>query len=357
MKTINFIAKDVKLISDSENKGESFASLQLNPNVTWMKFVFTDDKPNANGERVPKEEFPNIIKTGVNMPVKLVEDAGNQVERGHASSKPLGVITHLIDRGNYIEALAALWNRERPEDVSFIKEQFNQGQPVNVSWELTYDATASIDEGNKITALHDISVNAITIVDLPAFMGRTPVTAVAENTESEGDEDKMENITREDHEKIVNGLTEKVNDLTAQLEEKVQKLEELQTSKSELEELKPKYEELLSFKAKIEEKEAKAEKLATIRTKFEEAGIKVSDEFIESREAVLLDMSEASLDFYVQDLVAFAKASDDDDDSDSDEEESEAGLKVLGSPLPDLRRKTDEDEVTAADIIEFLRKE
>ena len=79
----------VELLNDEEVKsemGEAFASFMLNPTVTWAKFILTDDRKNANGERVPKEEFHNLLRTGVHMPVKM---ALGEISQGHPDTKPL----------------------------------------------------------------------------------------------------------------------------------------------------------------------------------------------------------------------------------------------------------------------------
>jgi len=134
----------IYFISEDEVKtemGEAFAAFMLNPVITWAKFILTDDRKNANGERVPKEEFVNLISTGIHMPVKM---ANGEISAGHPGTKPLGTITHLKemiaeDGTSAIVAIAALWSQERPADVEFIKTRFADKQPVDVSWEILYD--------------------------------------------------------------------------------------------------------------------------------------------------------------------------------------------------------------------------
>jgi hypothetical protein len=116
MKTVTIIAKGVKLIIDNEvNEMAAEASISLNPNVKWMKFILTDDDYNANGQRIPREEFANVIKTGVFMPVKM---AYGRINEGHEEAFPLGTLAHLKTNGNTIEGLAALWEREREKRYS-----------------------------------------------------------------------------------------------------------------------------------------------------------------------------------------------------------------------------------------------
>src|SRR5689334_5002936 len=93
----------VELLSkeDVESQfGEAAASVIATDQViTWAKFILTDDKPNGNRQRVPKEEFENILKTGLFKPVKM---AVGEIADGHEDSKPLGVITNLKIEGNKI---------------------------------------------------------------------------------------------------------------------------------------------------------------------------------------------------------------------------------------------------------------
>ena len=122
MKTITIQAKDVKLMIDKLEIEElaASASISLNPNVAWMKFSLTDDEFNANKQRIPREEFANVLKTGLFMPLKM---AIGEISGGHDNTFPIGVMTHLKTENNSIQALAALWDRERHEDVEFLKNE------------------------------------------------------------------------------------------------------------------------------------------------------------------------------------------------------------------------------------------
>lgn len=389
MKTDKLLSKSVQLIvNNSSIDGESVASISENPFITWIKFVLTDDKPNANGDRIPKEEFDNIIRTGRFMPVKLSEKVAEALELGHLGSKPVGTITHLKNNGDHIEAIAALWSRERPEDIEVIKERFKNGQPVNVSWEVLYDIEKSKKSEAGYTDLKDVTMNAATIVDLPSYMGRTPVLAFAsiskeaqakfdtilekvtdgkELSEQEqeilaeinnilikGEENTMDTISREDHDKIVGDLQEKLDTVNSKLEESTSTIEELQPLKTELEELKPKYAELEEFKNEVEEEREKKQKLASIKEKFEEASIEVTDEYLEEKEETLLGMSEAALDFFVQELVAFNKKAAEEGGEEDGKREASASIS-LGSGLPSLKPSEDGD-IGTGDIVEFLRE-
>lgn len=180
-KTDTNSANMVHLISENDVisfVGEDVASLLLSPSIIWAKFVLTDDLPNGNNRRIPVEEFDNIIKSGLHTPVKMAEGA---IKDGHEESKPLGTIAflkkELSDAGNKIIALAALWAKERPEDVNILREAMDTEDGVNVSWELSFgDVQAS--EGGVID-YRDVVLNAATIVARPAYRGRTRFLALA----------------------------------------------------------------------------------------------------------------------------------------------------------------------------------
>lgn len=173
----------VELLSENEARaemGEAFSSIMVNPTVVWTKFVLTDDMRNGNGQRIPKEEFANLIRSGIHMPVKM---AKGEISRGHQGTEPLGSITHLKevpmpDGSMAIVALAALWGEERPADVEYIKQQFASKKPVDISWEILYeDAQYNVDQ-NSIDLTGTV-LRAATVVGEPAYEGRTRVLSVA----------------------------------------------------------------------------------------------------------------------------------------------------------------------------------
>ncbi len=353
MKTINIIANDVQLMLEDEKLGEAVASISLNPNVTWLKMVITDDKPNANNMRIPKEEFASVMNTAVYMPLKM---ATGEISEGHDDTLPIGSIAHLTDEGDHVVALAALWNRERPEDIKFLKERYESGKNIDVSWELNYDVTASVEDDDGILELKNVEMNAVTIVSLPSYMGRTGVTALA-SKEDEGESEAMDTIKREDHDKIVKTFEDKAKEFETKLSEASTRIEELEaasveltSAKAELDELKPKYGELETFKAEADAAKEREEKLVSIRAKFAEAGIEVTDEYMEEREETLLGMEEVSLDFFIQELVSFKTKEDD-----GTEDDGATASINLGSKVPGLKRKSEKD-VEPDDIVAGLRK-
>jgi hypothetical protein len=267
---------------DEAGANEAFASVSLNPTFRWCKFILTDDQPNLNKNRIPLEEFENLIKSGIHAPIKM---AYKNIKDGHDESFPLGTITSLQQEGNVIKGLAALWSMERESDVEQIKKRFDEGLPLNLSWEVLYKTAE--EEENGVFALKDTVLTATTLVGMPAYAGRTPILQVASVQNSE--------------------------ELTLELEELKQKNEELQASvldlTTRLDEVTAKNEELSQFKASIEAVEAEKVKLAAIREKFVQAGIEKSEDYFTGNKEKLLGMSEDQLDFILQELVSFVPAS------------------------------------------------
>jgi len=294
-----------------------------------MKFLLTDDQHNANKQRIPREEFANVLRTGLFMPLKM---AYGEVSEGHDDTFPLGVMTHLKTEGNSIQALAALWDRERHEDVDFLRQRYSEGKSIDVSWELTYTDEDVEDEG---VALKNVSMNAATIVGMPAYQGRTTALALS-SVEQEGV--SMDTIEKTEHERLLSEQKEQFEAQIAQLQT------DLSTAQTELIELKPKYEELAAYKQTIEEAEAKQIKLASIKNKFKDAGLDITDEYFTEKEEALAGMTDEQLEFFIQELVAAFKPA----------EEGKASISITSTSVPPIRGKETET-ITPKDMVEYLR--
>jgi len=323
--TIILSTNDVELIlNENFNEREAFASLTLNPNIVWAKFVLLDDQPNGNKHRVPSEEFDNVIKTGRFMPIKSAESA---ISEDHTGSKPIGVITHLQKQDNTVIGLAALWIKERYDDVASIKEEFSKKGKLDVSWELGYINSETDDNGVK--TFFDVVMNAVTIVGIPAYQGRTPITELASLNTTEEDND-METITLDEHNTIVNALRL-----------------ELETAKLEKTSLETEVASLTEFKVEVEAEKARLEKLASLKQKFSEAGLELTDEYLTANEEKLMGMTPEVLDFFVQELVAFASKTKD--------KETTASLSVTSS-VPNLKTETKTNKTLAEQLRELDAK-
>jgi len=247
--------KDFQVELDTDK--DALASISKNSQFSYMAFILTDDKPNENKQRIPEEEFDNLIESGFYTPLKM---AYNEMKDGHEDAFPLGPITHLKKFKNQIKCIATLWARERPEDVEYLKDSFANKLPLNVSWEILYQDSSTNDDG--IETLSGTSLRAVTIVGLPAYAGRTPIVAVASK------------IKEEDT------------------------LDELEKTKVELKEIK---DELSGIK---DELKSRSEEVDTKETELTELR-----DFNTNKE-LLLGLSSEALEFMIQELVAFSTTKD-----------------------------------------------
>lgn len=347
----------VSLIEEDElqlEMGEAFSSLLLNPTVTWAKFVLTDDRRNANGERIPQSEFQNLIISGIHMPVKM---AIGEISQGHPGTKPLGTITHLKeikteDGASALVALAALWGQERPSDVEYIKKRFAEKEPVDVSWEILYEDAVLNEESESMDLLGTV-LRAATIVGNPAYTGRTPFLSIAAKKKSDATIDP-ENIAEDELneiEQLKADLAEaqrKLDEATAKITEKETALAESQAEVTRLtDEVTAKEGELAplrEFKQAADAEQEKATKLENIKTKFVEAGIEKDDEYFDKNTDRLIAMNDEQLDFMLQELKVFAEASN----------TSTASTKK--TKIPALKSSDDSEELSPKEIGRALRE-
>ena len=295
------IIKDYRLeFAEEDDEQLAEAAIAANQAFNYLKFILTDDEPNANRQRIPKEEFENLIRTGFFTPLKMAQ---GEIEDGHENSVPLGVITHLKESDNQIRGLAALWSKERPEDVDILRKAYAEKRPINISWELAYLASSFEDDGTE--NLHDVSLIAATIVGLPAYKGRTKAIEFASQKEKE--KKNMEEL-----EKVQKELEDTKELLTTSETETKGLKEQLAELEGQSEELKT----LKEFKASIDKEVEEEKAINTIKEKFSGAEVEKDDEYFSENREMLLSLSEDSLEFMLQEFVSFASVSDDDDDDD-----------------------------------------
>ena len=160
-----------------EDKDLALAGVEgyKNPLLTWVKFVFTDDKPNANKQGIGQDEFSNLIKSMAYMPIKANYSADSGVE-GHADAAIIGVIKQGQQEANKIMAIGALFNDEHPEVIEFFKKELAEGREVGFSWEIRYN-----DSENKdgVEWLKGTTTKAVTTVRYPAYEGRTNLVSIS----------------------------------------------------------------------------------------------------------------------------------------------------------------------------------
>lgn len=369
------------------------ADAQKNPLITWMSFVFVDDKPNANAQGIPKTSFSGVIETGNLMPVKMEEGKIG----GHPSSKPLGVIRNLEVGDDRILGEAALWNDERPADIALLKESYSEGKPLNISFEIRY-TEFDIDD-NGIEWILDPIVKGATIVISPAYRGRTPVLSVASKDEhsdlpdscfafvesggveqdgftsprnlrhfpfrdAEGEIsetllkeslEEIEDIEFEQKKKVHEVLEVALAELDREKlklmdEEKIRKLEEAEATLREqiedlqnrLGELETERDELSSYKERREREDGEAELLKNRLSILTEAGFVFNDEQIEAKKSFWLALDDEAFGSYVghmKEIQGTAQASDKDANSGVPDLSSDASK---GKNLETLRNYLDE---------------
>lgn len=339
MNTITINAKDVEILDDmSINELAAEASISLNRHVTWLKLVLTDDGYNVNRQRIPREEFANVIKTGIFMPIKM---SPGEINDDHSNAFPLGTMAHLKTDANTIVSLAALWQTERGEDIEYLKQRKKEGKPIEFSWELTYTHADKEEDGE---ALRGVCMNAATIVGMPAYAGRTPALSMSSANDN-GDE-IMDTIELKEHQRLLDEAKAASDATIAALKEQVATLEasvkELTESKASAD---SELETLRTFKKQIEDAEAKAEKLNGIKAKFEEAGIKVEDNYFEdgAKVELLLGMSSEQLDFFLQEMISLAKT----------EKGGEASVTLTSKNIPNVSGNG--PEITKDSMVAYLK--
>jgi len=331
----------VQLIEDKEFKSLALASAErnLNPTLTYVKFILTDDKPNANKMRIPQEEFSNLIVSGMYMPLKM---AAGEISEGHDETTPLGVIVHLKEDGDKIRGIAALWNNERPEDVKLIKERYASGKSLDLSWEIGHYGYE--EEADGVQALTGCILLASTLVGIPAYMGRTIITEVEESSDKSKEEENVDEL--EKLQKEFDDLGTKFKTLEEEKKETDTKILELEATQL-TSEVETELSELRLFKAEFEAEEQRVQKLQEIKDKFAEAGVNKDETFFKESEERLLSMADDMLDFFVSHVASEETT---DEQEEMEEEEASEGK------LPNLKGKQTVGKITPIELAQQLRK-
>jgi hypothetical protein len=234
--------------------------------------------------------------------------------------------------------LAALWEEERTDDVKMLKELFDKGEPLNISWELRYKE--AIDKG-EYKDLTGIRMNAATIVRRPAYGGRTPILALASDESKE--ENNLEELEILKQAKI--DLEAEVARLGTALAESNGKLDEVKATASTLEAnsqtVLVELEELRQYKKGIETAKAAEDKFVSIKTLFSETGLNLPDTYFTERKEKLISMSDEDLKFHVQDLLAFG---------------NNASASINKNTLPPLTGNTSSAPKNPKEIAKMLRE-
>lgn len=268
--------------------GKAFASTDdVNPAQKHIKFIFTDYLPNANKQGVPVEEAENVLKTGLYMPVKVNFQNG---PKGHARAIPIGPIIGMINEDSKIVGEAVVWSTEFPDIAEYLDIASASEGGVQFSWELAHSNSTTDDNG--ITWLRNIVVMGITMVNDPAYKGRTPLISVAEELSSMELEEALAELAN---------ANDKISELESQLAENTSMQDKLSALETEVISLR-------SFKEDVEAEAAKAEKLSTRRSKLSEAGITFTDDEFSTRSGIIFGMTDDVFDLYVSDIKSRVSA-------------------------------------------------
>lgn len=330
---VNDFLSEVRLIVQEDlAEGEAFASVVLNPSLRWMKFILLDDQPNENKQRITQKEFPNIIQSGVHMPIKMAEGA---IADGHDLALPIGVITHLKKVTNRIEGLAALWSRERPEDIELIVTEFNKGNTPQFSYEVPFTEEKEAESGIK--DLVGTSLGAATLVNMPAFAGRTHLLAIAAKQRETEETKNMEELET---------LKQQVTEAQATIAKLTKELAEKNEAQAGIDK---ELGELREFKTEVDRLAGEADQIAKVEEKFTEAGIEKDDEYFETNKGLLLSLDDKAVDFMVQEFVALAATQEEDVDLDVDLDDKDG--------VPPVKPKKDGVPKTMKDLAEAMQEE
>src|SRR4051812_48084854 len=126
-----------------------------NPYLTKARFVFADNKGaptstgNGNLQGIEEEDFDEVIRTALHMPVKMNYLGADNVG-SHRGSYVIGHISDMqkVTNGDtsQLVAEALLYAEEYPEEVTFLKDAFANKKAPGISYEIAY-ANSTVKNG------------------------------------------------------------------------------------------------------------------------------------------------------------------------------------------------------------------
>jgi hypothetical protein len=296
-----------------------------NPMQSELSFVFTDYAPNKNKQGVSQAEAANLIRTGLYQPVK-VDFQGNAVG-DHYGAIPIGPIISLIDEGDRLVGKAVVWREEYADVVTYLEAQSSKASAtdtsagstggVQFSWELYYTESAMDEAG--IEWLGNCTVAATTIVDVPAYQGRTPLLAMAAEqrtiTELTQRIEVLENQLKEvpmtgAPASVVASETEPMVEAVAEVEVVAapDAVIDAPADADPAEDTEAELIALRQFKAAVEAEAAQREQLTKRRTSLSEAGVMLSDEEYTSKAELITSLDDSAFAQFVDSLVLVQRA-------------------------------------------------
>jgi len=292
------------------------------PGLRTARVIYCDDQPNSNGFGVEYEDFPELMASLVNTPIKM-KFTGNGVA-GHKGSIPIGHVTQVSeDEVNGVHRIVldtVLYADDYPDEIDWLDAQYEKGkvsptEMPGVSFEVTYHDSIL---KNGVSWIKGLVARAATFVGSPAYGNRTALLALAadksinaddfiaglsailKNNESqnttEGGNNRMEKELEEALARIAN-LEAEIANRNTEIATKTAELETLTSTNATL------TAEIESKDATIAEFETK-EVLAERQAALVEAGIT-----LELNAERIVSMSAEDFDAYVEDLKAVAEAS------------------------------------------------
>ena len=297
------------------------------PFLTMAKFIFADDKGNSRNQGIKLDDFDEVIKTSIDMPVKM--NFSSDGVGGHFGSYVIGHITKMTkevaeDGSNVLMAWAALYNDEFPEEIKFLKEAYASGNPPGISYEISY--SSPIIEGG-IEWLKNIFTTAATFVKHPAYGKRTALLALASAKDDAEFMDRMkaivaqagDNLSEESDDEGGNIVDEK--ELEKAREELARLQAEAETRTAEIERLREEVNtrdgQISTLTSEIES--LKRDKILDERVRrYVEAGLSLEAEAekADKTKEFLLSLSEDAFEVYISQITELStkkrtEASDD----------------------------------------------
>lgn len=347
--------------------GRAYAEAdQPHPLQKKIRFVFTDFLPNGNKQGVPETEAENVITSSLYMPVKINFDG--QASKGHNGAEPIGPIIMMQKEQSQIIGSAVVWVENNQDIVDYLLSASAETDGVQFSWELFYHDSELDDNGTEW--LHGIVSAGICIVDDPAYKGRTPLLAIAEQ---QAEKQKAEGNQMDELQAQVQALTERLYTMmealyaaldeakpqidTTNVEDDFNKLldklrgmaSQFSETKSQAETLQQEVVALREFKAQVETEAHRQETISARKAAFVDAGIKISDEAFSQKETRILAMDDEAFAAYLSDLKeAIQQVS-------TSQATNQAKSSVNSSVIPDPLLDKKNTEVTLTDLANALR--
>ena len=352
----------------------AFASANdvLNPYLKSIKFVLADDKPNLNNQGIPYDEFDNLAKSAIGMPIKIRfvgKRAGGAAN--HEGSIPIGHIVSVSeeeDGGNHkLIASGALYADEYPDVIEYLEESFAANDAPGISWELSYHDSV-LERG--IQWLKGVITRAATFVRNPAYGKRTALLAIAQDmTLSDDALEQILGILMDDKEDPIKDTPEGGTD-TVNLEEALNRIKELETqlqstiddnkvlseSASRVSELEQTVAELTGIVGEYQKATIVAERTARVV----EAGLdlETDTDALASKQEIWVAMSEDVFNAYIDAIATMAKKSLAKSEASAKKPSlafpkiSVDTSKIAGTSTPDLKDKMRSLSRTSATVAE-----